>query len=112
MMSVPPEMDDSSTRSFTSRYTYSKLSGESGEPVERMVLSASSLCVSRGFTPIFAVASIHLALVPKMLMPTSSARFHSTLPSGCVGEPSYNTTVAPTASEDTSQFHIIQPQVV
>src|SRR6185437_7419340 len=112
MMSVPPEMDDNSTRSFTLRYTYSKLSGESGEPVERIVLSAASLCVSRGFTPILAVASIHLALVPKTLMPVSSARFHSTLPSGHVGEPSYSTTAAPTLSEDTSQFHIIHPQVV
>ena len=28
------------------------------------------------------------------------------------GEPSNSTTVAPTASAPTSQFHIIQPQVV
>ena len=80
--------------------------------MERIVFSPVSLCVSRGFTPILAVASSHLALVPKTLMPASSARFHSALPSGQVGEPSYSTTVAPTARLDTSQFHIIQPQVV
>ena len=32
--------------------------------------------------------------------------------SGVSGAPSYNTTVAPTASADASQFHIIHPQVV
>lgn len=41
--------------------------------------------------------------------PSWSVRFHSTLAVGISGDPSYKTTEAPTASEDTSQFHIIQP---
>lgn len=41
--------------------------------------------------------------------PNWSVRFHSTLGVGISGEPSYKTTEAPTASADTSQFHIIQP---
>ena len=31
---------------------------------------------------------------------------------GASGAPSYNTIVLPVASADTSQFHIIHPQVV
>ena len=77
-----------------------------------MVLRLSSLCVWRGLMPALSTAAIHLALVPNTLMPSSSTRSHRRLPSGWKGEPSYSTTLAPTARLDTSQFHIIQPQVV
>lgn len=45
----------------------------------------------------------------RLTHPNWSVRFHSTLGVGISGEPSYKTTEAPTASADTSQFHIIQP---
>ena len=41
--------------------------------------------------------------------PSWSTQSHSTCGEGINGDPSYNTTVAPTARDDTSQFHIIQP---
>jgi hypothetical protein len=55
---------------------------------------------------------MNFADVPKSVMPVASAKSNSTLPSGWNGEPSYRSSVAPHASADTSQFHIIQPQVV
>ena len=45
-------------------------------------------------------------------MPSSSTRSKSRSGPGANGEPSYSTTVAPEASAETSQFHIIQPVVV
>lgn len=51
-----------------------------------------------------------VAFVPvRPTHPSWSVRFHSTLAVGISGDPSYKTTEAPTASADTSQFHIIQP---
>ncbi len=41
--------------------------------------------------------------------PNLSTQSQSTLGEGIKGEPSYSTIVAPTASADTSQFHIIHP---
>ncbi len=55
---------------------------------------------------------MYLALVPKTLISRSSAILHSTSASGWAGLPSYKTTVAPVVRLLTSQFHIIQPQVV
>ena len=55
---------------------------------------------------------MNLALVPKMLMPSLSMASRSSAPSCAKGEPSYSRSVAPDASPLTSQFHIIQPQVV
>lgn len=53
---------------------------------------------------------ISVACVPvRLTHPSWSVRFHSTLAVGISGDPSYKTTEAPTASADTSQFHIIQP---
>ena len=57
-------------------------------------------------------ASMNLALVPKTVISNSSVIFHMAFPSGWKGEPSNRTTVAPTEREETSQFHIIHPQVV
>ncbi len=54
---------------------------------------------------------MYLALVPKTVTPSCSTMSHSTV-GGDIGAPSYSTTVAPTARLETSQFHIIQPQVV
>lgn len=53
--------------------------------------------------------SLFLLLCVSLTHPSWSVRFHSTLGVGIRGEPSYNTTEVPTASADTSQFHIIQP---
>ena len=55
---------------------------------------------------------MNLADVPKSVIPVSSAKSNSTLPSGWNGEPSYSSSVASEASAVTSQFHIIQPHVV
>ena len=52
------------------------------------------------------------ALVPKWVTPRRSTAAHSTSSDGCDGEPSKRTMVAPSASAEISQFHIIQPQVV
>src|SRR3990167_8524501 len=112
MMSVPPEMLDRHTSALISRYTYWKLSLASGDPVDRMLFSFGSLCVSPGLLPAFCRLAMYFALVPKILMFSRSAMSHSESTSGYVGEPSYSTMVAPSASADTSQFHIIQPQVV
>ncbi len=55
---------------------------------------------------------MYLALVPKTSTRSRSARSQSTVGSGWNGEPSNRTSVSSTASPPTSQFHIIQPQVV
>ena len=41
--------------------------------------------------------------------PILSTKSQMTFGEGIKGDPSYNTTEAPTARADTSQFHIIQP---
>ena len=64
-------------------------------------------------TPAFLQASMYLALVPKTV--TRSARGHvpeHVAGSGWKGEPSNRISVSSTARPPTSQFHIIQPQVV
>ena len=55
---------------------------------------------------------MNLALVPKWVMPSAWAYWNRMRQSGWNGEPSYSSTVARLASAETSQFHIIQPQVV
>jgi hypothetical protein len=65
-----------------------------------------------GWRPALASASRYLADTPSRLMPSSSTRSNSRSGPGANGEPSYSTTVAPEASAETSQFHIIQPVVV
>ncbi len=65
-----------------------------------------------GSSPAFAAASRYFALVPNSVTRSRSARSHRTPGAGWNGEPSYSTTVAPQASAETSQFHIIQPSVV
>ncbi len=54
---------------------------------------------------------MNLADTPNIVVSEASARSNRRLPSGCTGEPSYNTNVASDASAVTSQFHIIQPHV-
>ncbi|MNP57390.1 hypothetical protein D3C76_1522150 [compost metagenome] len=54
----------------------------------------------------------NLGLVPKTLMDSSSIRSIRRCGCGWKGEPSYSTMLLPTARAETSQFHIIQPQVV
>ena len=65
-----------------------------------------------GASPAFLQASMYLALVPKILTRSRCARSHSTSGLAWNGEPSNRTKVSSTASPPTSQFHIIQPQVV
>ena len=93
-------------------YTYSKPSATSGEPVEQMVRSSASRWVSRGDAPPFAQLSRNFAEVPNKLMPSASHRSKRRSRRGWAGEPSYTTIVAPDASADASQFHIIHPAVV
>ncbi|MNP64270.1 hypothetical protein D3C76_1597530 [compost metagenome] len=62
--------------------------------------------------PLLSRVARYLGLVPKTLMRSSSIRSIKRCGSGWNGEPSYSTTELPVASADTSQFHIIQPQVV
>ena len=57
-------------------------------------------------------AAIYLALTPKTLTRSCSMASSSTHPSLAKGDPSYKSRVAPLASPETSQFHIIHPQVV
>ena len=54
---------------------------------------------------------MYLALVPNTVTRSRSAMSQSTS-GGDSGAPSYSTTVAPIARLETSQFHIIHPQVV
>ncbi len=88
IMSVPPEMEERHSPELISRYTYSAFSGSSGEPVEVMVRSRASLYFDFGFTPNFSAAAKYFALVPKMLMPSSSAIFHRPSWEGWKAEPS------------------------
>src|SRR5262245_62099078 len=111
-MSVPPEMDATWRSCLMWRYTKSKLSGASGEPVEVIVFNVVSRCVFIGDNPALLTASMNLAEVPKRVIPVSSARSNRTLPLGYKGEPSYSSSVASDASAVTSQFHIIHPHVV
>ena len=63
--------------------------------------------------PAFSARARYLALVPKQCTPDSAARRQRMSGSAAgIGAPSYSTSVAPTASPLTNQFHIIQPQVV
>ena len=55
---------------------------------------------------------MNLAEVPNWVMPSTSAKSNRMCLSAAKGLPSYNSKAAPEASPDTSQFHIIQPQVV
>ena len=57
-------------------------------------------------------ASRYLALVPNTSTRSAAAMSHSTSGAGWNGEPSNRTSVSSQASPPTSQFHIIQPQVV
>ena len=54
---------------------------------------------------------MNLAEVPNSVTPCSSAR-SKRADGGCDGDPSYRIRVAPEASPEASQFHIIQPAVV
>jgi hypothetical protein len=65
-----------------------------------------------GSTPSFSAIARYFALVPKTVIRSSSAIDQRLSCSGANAAPSYSTTVAPTASELTSQFHIIHPHVV
>ena len=66
----------------------------------------------RGTCAIFFCASMNCADVPKWVIRSSAANFHRMRPCWMNGDPSYSSSVAPEASPETSQFHIIQPQVV
>ena len=50
--------------------------------------------------------------MPKNVTRSASAKSNSEPDRGWVGDPSYITSVAPDASAETCQFHIIQPHVV
>ncbi len=62
--------------------------------------------------PSFSSAARYFGLVPKCVTRSRSAIRQSTSRSGANGEPSYSTSAQPRARPETSQFHIIQPQVV
>ncbi len=79
--------------------------------MERIARSAPRSWLRAGSRPSFSASARYLALVPKTVTRSRSAMSHRMV-GGASGAPSNNTTVAPTASEDTTQFHIIQPQVV
>ena len=110
--SVPPEIDARWRSDLIASYTNRNPSGDSVEPVEANVRTVPRSWVSVGRIPAFAHASRNFADVPKKVTPTSSARSKSRFASGYVGAPSNSTSVAPVASPDASQFHIIQPAVV
>ena len=77
-----------------------------------MVSRSGKGWVSAGLRPAFFTLSMNFAEVPKNMAPSSCTKSNIRLPSGKNGEPSYSIRVASQASADTSQFHIIQPQVV
>ncbi|MNN89683.1 hypothetical protein D3C81_2075330 [compost metagenome] len=68
--------------------------------------------LKRGCRPWLSRVARYLGLVPKTVMRSCSIRSSKRCGPGWKGEPSYNTMLLPTASAETSQFHIIQPQVV
>jgi hypothetical protein len=110
-MSVPPEILDRQTSALKSRYTYSKLSWDSGEPVDRIVRRAPRSWLSRGCLPPFSSAAMYLALVPNTLMP--SHRSHrGAFALGGEGRAVVEQQRGAAGQPLTSQFHIIQPQVV
>jgi hypothetical protein len=55
---------------------------------------------------------MYLADTPSIVTPTSSTRSKRASGPGWNGLPSNRTIVAPVDKPETSQFHIIQPQVV
>ena len=55
---------------------------------------------------------MNFADVPNTLMRSDWTKSNSILAFSNIGAPSKSTTVAPLARPETSQFHIIQPQVV
>jgi hypothetical protein len=65
-----------------------------------------------GTSPALWTPSMNLAEVPNSVIDSASAKSKSTRPCAWNGEPSYSSSVASEASAVTSQFHIIQPQVV
>ena len=77
-----------------------------------MARNADRSKVAPGCTPSFSSTARYLALVPNTDTRSAAAMRHKMPASGASGAPSYNTMVLPTASPDTSQFHIIHPQVV
>ena len=81
-MSVPPEIDDRQRSALMFAYTYSKLSGTSGEPVDSIVRSRDRSCVSFGLRSSLRSESMYFAEVPKIVMPSSCAKSNSTLPFG------------------------------
>ena len=58
------------------------------------------------------MASMNFGEVPNRVTCSASARSNSAAVRGWTGDPSYRISVASEASAETSQFHIIQPQVV
>src|SRR5882762_7486174 len=62
-MSVPPEIDVSSTSDLIDLYTYSKPSGSNGEPVDSTDRRALRSTVSIGTKELFSSADRYLALV-------------------------------------------------
>ena len=65
-----------------------------------------------GASPCLAAASRYLAEVPKWVPRSRANQSHSSWPSWANGLPSNSKSVASLARPLTSQFHIIQPQVV
>ena len=110
--SVPPEMDTRCTSRLMCLYTYSKPAAARGEPVDRSVRRDDRSWLSRGLNPDLRSASRKPGEVPIRVMSVASARSNSASFPGCTGEPSQSRIVASDASDETSQFHIIQPNVV
>ena len=80
-------------------------------PVPRMVILQWNADVKCSYLRITTTKTVALTYKSngEDTHPSLSTQSHNTLGDGTNGEPSYRTTVAPTASADTSQFHIIQP---
>ena len=79
---MPPLMDERRTSRLMDSWTKSKLSGTRGDPVERIASSFVRLWVRAGASPAFLTASMYLAEVPNVSMPSPATKSKSVFPSG------------------------------
>ena len=75
--SVPPEVENSQMSAPTCSETQSNPDGDSGEPVEPMLVRADRSRPRAGSTPALRQAPMYAALAPKHVMPVFSARSQS-----------------------------------
>lgn len=115
-MSVPPVMEPRFIDGGKAEYTYSKVEGASGEPVEYIAFRElrSRLCGSCMEKMRFCSRiERYLADVPKWVILRSwIIRGMLRSPWGWKGEPSYKTIVQPAERAEVSQCHIIHVVVV